>query len=892
MEVSGITSTNPSEVGDDSFEYSNPIGGNSSILEYLKKSTEKQSELFDVIRNNNNSLIKEQKKNTQQLNLNTQAISDLTRTLNNITLEVELKGLDSKLFRAMDRLSKKKKGAYTIEKFGDAYTSTVKKIADLSGYTKKIDQVTESVMGAFGTVKELGKGLLLFSGGLALLGFTLITFMDSITLEDMATFAAIMGIVWGASELIDNASWDFAKAALGIATLGLAIWGFTEVVDSETAWDFVKSITLISAGMAILSKVSGSVGKNVSGILKGAASIAAIAGSVWLLNKAVSDFDDIDLVKTGKMVLVTAGLGAVWWGMGKFFTSIIKGSVAALAIGASLWVLGEGVQQLNKIDMTLERGLALAGITVAAAGILTIIGNPATIGFTLAGAAATALIGGALWALSEGMQALTEVDVSESQAENFGNSIVNVVDALSYLGNPIRLVQIAASVPASLAVAGATTALTAAMVALDKMPQLSDEKSENFSNTLENLVGVYSDLGLWGLAKATAASAVVSVISGATILSAGAIWAFTKISSSPEAVDNAVLSLDKFITGVSGTMKKNQDKFSSIADGIQSFMGLSTMVSEIADSVQRISNMEFLEKEVRNGKVVVTGVRTFKPKDFENVGESIGKILSTLTEPLAKIGNQKDSYSIAGFKVTNPFSNKVQEGIEAMANIGSVFTPLVNVLDVFNKYDIGDTKIKKFNENISSILGGIGDAFQNHGVELDDDMLESMSNASGLVSNLVGFVGNENFAKNSKSFGKMSDNVVSIKDSLKGMDLEKLSKFNDLIFNMNKMGENDVMDDFVEAFKEFLEKLVDIDNNRNNTTQTTPTNGQQNNRPMVYTNPQRSSADNSENQISGEDMKNIISESNGDVISILERIHSFLQSGDLEVNHKDSLMNI
>lgn len=887
MEVFGISSSNPSSVGDDSYNQStpNPIGGNESILEVLKRSHEVQNQVLEILRGGGDVNF-EKDQNTQQLELNTVAIYDLISSLENIKADITISGIDSDIFDSMAKLGKNDKKMLAIEKFGDVYESVVKKIGGLAKYIKDINGVTKAVTGAFGTVKELGKGMLVFAGGLALLGFTLATFMSAITLQDIMVFAGIMTVLWGASKLIGNASWDLAKVSVGIATLGLTLWAFMEVIDAKKSLEFVVSMAAITAGIRVLMLGSKSMEKGYMGIIRGAGAIAAIAGSVWLLNKAVSDFDDVDLIKVGKMALVIGGLGVVYgvMGSGNAPVNIAFGSAAALLMGASLWVLSAGIQEMGKIDMSLGRGVEIAAIFIATAGILAFIGNPATALLIATGAGVTAAIGIAFWALAEGLQALTTVSVSTEQSMEFKNSLINVIDALSYLGNPFRMASMIVAVPAGLAVAGATLALTTAMWAVSKMPTIDDAKRDSFKLTLENLVDTYSGLGVWGLIKATHASAVVAIISGATMVTAGAIWAFTKISANPDAVDNAVLSLDKFIGGVSDTFEKNSGRFDMIGKGTRKFMGLSGMVSEIADSVQRISNLEFLEKEVRNGQVVVTGVRKFTPDDFANVGVSIGRILNALTDPLAQIASEKDSYSIGGFTITNPFSNKVQKGIAAMSGIGKVFNPLVNIIDSFAKNGMDETKIENFNSNIGLMLQGIGDSFGKTHIYIDRSLMKGMKRANDLIGELIGYVSNPEFGNGSKSFENFGKNIASVKDSLNGINLEKLSTMNEMVFNLNEMEKSGAIDEFVDAFKEFLDHLLKMESSAKPVVAETT-----NNDNTIYKETPKGVASNT-NGIDSDAIQKIVSSSNGDLVEIMDKLYSFLSSGNLKVQMKQGLI--
>jgi hypothetical protein len=811
MEVQGIGPTDPSGVGDDSL---NALKGVTPLLDILTKSYNTQTEILSTLKSvsSMSAVVKPAGESSLATIENTAALNDLTSTIKSATLNVTLNGTQSNFFMQLLKLASGDGKLTGLETATTIFSKAVKTLSSLESYAAGIDKVSASLLGAFGTVKEFGKGLLIFSAGLALLGFTLITFMEAITLEDMLTFAAVMFTIRMASELVGKGSWDLAKVSIGIATLGLAVWAFTEVVGSKMAVDFFESIVVISAGLFIMDKATSGMGKNTSGIIKGTLAIAAIAGSVWLLNKAVTNLDAVNLQTVAEMGLVTAGLGLVWYGMGQFMTTILQGSLAAAAIGASLWVLSKGVQTLTDIDLSLERGLELAAIIVGAAGILTLIGNPFTIGFTLAGAAGAAAVGGALWLLAKGVSALGTVSITEDQADRFAYSIGLSIDALSTLGNPFTVAKMLLAVPASLAVAGSTLALVGAVWAISKMQILGPEHYQNFSSAISNIVDAYTQLGGWDLAKATIAAGVVTLIAGTTMLSALAINAFTKISASPGAVTTAVESFDNFITGISTSMESNEGKFGTIGKGIKSFFGISSMVKEIADSVQAIGNLTFYEKSVVNGKVVITGTRKFTPNDFKNVGVSIGQILSALTEPLAAIGGSSDTLSIGGLSITNPFSNKVQKGIEALQGIGSVFNPLTNIVRTFADKGVDSAFVTTFNTNIAKLLGGIGTAFTENAKNVAVHDIQKMSLASIVLGNIANKLLHSKFSKSAEPFERFSKNLVSVKSSINGMDLTRLSKFNTMLGHLNELAKGGALEELVATFKEFLEEFVDFTN--------------------------------------------------------------------------------
>lgn len=881
-EVTGIDSTDPEGVGDGSLE---PLKGVSGLYAILEKSLAIQSTILDVLRpiserfNTSDVGDDSTSANVDALQANTMALDKLSSTINTATLDVSLNGTQSKFFYQLLKAVGNKKKLVGIEKFGDIFEAMVEKLNAVSKYADNIETLASSLLGLFGTFKEFGKGMLMFAGGLALLGFTLVTFMEAITLGDILTFGAIMLVIAGASRLIDGSGWDFTKVAIGIATLGLAVWGFTEIIDAKMAVDFLVSITAVGAGIAILNAFAKGTGKNALSIAKAAGSIILIAGSVWVLNKAVSDFDDVDLVKTGEMILVTAGLATVWTLMGKFAISIAKGALASAAIGGSLYILAKGIDDMSQIDLTLGRGLELAAIIVAAAGIITLIGNPITIGFTLAGAAGAAAIGAALFVLAEGIKAIGTVNVTSEQASQFGMSLGYTVDAMLQLGNPFTLAGLALALPAGLALSAGVLATSAAMYAVSKLPIINQSSWENLELGVTKMSSIYSSFGLIEMARMTAGAAVMTVISLASVATAAGIWAFSKLSADPASVQNATSSLDIFISGVATTFEKNKNKLGAIRDNVDAFFGLGQMVGEIADSVQKISNLEFLEKSVVNGKVVTTGVRKFTPDDFAKVGASIGTIINSLTEPLAMIGSKKDSFSIGGIAITNPFSNKVEKGIEALQGIGSVFSPLADLINVWSKNGVDKQFVNAFSTNIATLLGGLGKAMSGENLDLNKEQAEVLRHSTMSVKSLLADVTNEKFEAGSKSFNRFSKDVVTVKDSLNAIDLSKMSKFNDVLYNLNEMGKNSAIDELVAVFSEFIERLADLESLRASGGQ----NSQMTQPVQVVNNNTATETKIETIKAAFPNMEESLQFANEDVVNAINQMYEFLVSGNLKI---------
>lgn len=884
-EVTGIPPTDPSKGS--SVSSVDALTGVTALIPILDESRELQSQTLEVVQGLNNSVTEIHNhllSVNNPIKENTLALLSLQDIIKNASVDIKLDGKQSDFFTKLVDIAGNDKKMTGLETFSKLYERVVIRMYNLEKYATGIEKTSSALFGAFSTFKEFGKGLAFFAGGLALLGFTLVTFIEAITLDEILTFGAIMLVLRGAAELVGKGSWDLAKVSIGIATLGLAVWGFTELIDAKTSWEFLKSITLVSAGVGILGLLSKSLGPGSGGaLLKGAAGIVAIAGSVWLLNKAVSDFDDVDLEKVGKMALVTGALGLIWYGLGTVSTMIFQGSLAAAAIGGSLWLMAKGINDMSSIDISLERGLELTAIIVGAAGIFALIGNPITLGFTLAGAAGAAAIGGALWILSKGLNAVNKTNVTSDQAKTFGFSLERTVDALAHLGNPFNSAPLLLAVPAAIAVAGSTLALFGAMNLISKMKIMDESHYNNFGFGINSIVDIYASMGLWDLGKATIAAGIVTLISGATVLAAGAITLFTKLSSNPESVQMAVLSLDNFVTGVSDSFEKNTDKFKHIRKGVGSFLGMSSMVKEIADSVQSIANLEFYEKEIRDGKVVITGVRKFNASDFEGVGISIGSILNAITDPLAKISSQKDSFSIGGFQITNPFSNKVKSGIESMMGIGAVFTPLTEIVKVFSSSGINSAYISNFNKDLAKLLNGVGLAFSQDGIDIDEDVIEMLGSATTSLNSILKEARHSKFDKSVMNFSTFAKDLTLVKKSMNDIDISKISKFNSMLANINELKKTDAISELVDVFSEFIEKLTLLEDKRSGSTNYVET--------QVFTPREatpRKEQSNVVPQTSPEEFKQFMLDANDDIVDALQKLYDLLSSGSVRVQTKTS----
>ena len=152
-----------------------------------------------------------------------------------------------------------------------------------------------------------------------------------------------------------------------------------------------------------IAKGIGAFGK--PNVLLGAAAMVILAGSVYVMGKALQTFQDLDWETIGKGMVAVAGLGVLGAIAGTAAPLLLAGAAALGGLGAALWIIGEamqavgagfdamteGLQKLADMDgdnlLGVAAGIAALGGAMAvfaagqaAAGLGTLVSNLLTIG--------------------------------------------------------------------------------------------------------------------------------------------------------------------------------------------------------------------------------------------------------------------------------------------------------------------------------------------------------------------------------------------------------------------------------------------------------------------------------------------------------------------------------
>ena len=209
----------------------------------------------------------------------------------------------------------------------------------LLGKIPGMDKLGGAASSAGGALGKLGGAA---SSGMSAFGDFLGTLGDSKTVKGAGTLALLGGAL--------------ALAAHGFKTFG------------EVKWEGMLKGTVALAGLIGMARL---VGEASTSMLKGAASIAILGGSLLLSAIGFKTFNEVNwgsLVKGAVALTILGGAAAL---LGNLSGNILMGSLAIAALGAAMWVAGKGFQTFNDLNWEgIAKGAVALGVFAVAAGVM------------------------------------------------------------------------------------------------------------------------------------------------------------------------------------------------------------------------------------------------------------------------------------------------------------------------------------------------------------------------------------------------------------------------------------------------------------------------------------------------------------------------------------------
>lgn len=581
---------------------------------------------------------------------------------------------------------------------------------------------------------NIGIGMALMSASVGILALALLPWnlVDTESAVKAGIGVALIATALGVLNALGNKRGGIMQSAIGlaIASASVAVLGASLLI-----WNNVSTESAVTAGI-FLAALTGAVlllGKDSKSSMLGGAALAIAAASTVIFATGLLMAQDVPLEAYLQFGLFIAAVSGAAIGLGAVASMALLGGTALLVIGGATLVFANAMQKVGDSNIEWSQIGQLATIMGGLALVATGVGNPFTVGFTLAGAAALVVVGTATLQFAKAIKAVSDTNLSPKELQNIGNSLASFIDIV----------------------------LTAISRNSDKLKDA--EKGIEALSDLGTLIYNLSE-GLKGMADLVFPKYGVRdgklVITDVIDMNEAIPKIGANIAVLLKALEEPLIRIGEQGAWYSGGNK--------VKRGIDALAGIGDVFVPLAEGIIKMSQLQFMKYEVKDGKLVPVRVFTEEEtkKAIKDIGPNIAMILTALEEPLAKIGESGTWFN----------KNHTKKGVQALAEIGKVFSPITDLLDAVSKNPkFSNDWIKtEFNPAINGILTTISDIAKrvNDSDEIDIDLLKERIET---LDTLVGMY--KKIGQQATDNVKFADSFKQVNSSLDKLNLDKLSKF-------------------------------------------------------------------------------------------------------------------
>ena len=567
--------------------------------------------------------------------------------------------------------------------------------------TKSLD---EKKLEAIERLKDVGLGLLAFTGALVL-----ISFVQSFALKGLLGAIVIIGAIALVTRLIPEKKVEqleafgmgMLKVALGLAAMAavFALLSFIVMPALTGALVALAIIAAIGATFFLLEKL-----KVIDKIEDGAKGLLLAAGAILGLGIALALFNIIapPLEELLNIALVVGVVALAFGLVGIFGKQIYAGARALLLAGLSIVVLGLSLNLFQKLTGNLTGEDAVRGL-----GALIFIGLIAA-GFYLAGTQAVNIMKGAAAMILVGISLLIIAAGTAIMSKALGDNGFTLIGQIALLIGGLAIEMGLAGLAAPFIAAGAGAlilagvallTIAAGIAVMNKLDfksgalAMSGQKTKEFSlfgmkfggrpkTNLEVALEAVGDAFMLSPLKIGAMylGAPALLMAGLALLSIGAgIRSFQRIAANAD-LPTLGENVNKIVKALSETFAEVGKKYGGggfmgfgggdVYKGIQSTQGMGRALTGIAKGVQAMANLKFPTGFDKEGQP--TGYETINLTEaIPNLLANTKEIIRALTGVFAEIGSKPEAQRSWFFG-----KSAVEKGIEMVAQFGM---PLFNL---------------------------------------------------------------------------------------------------------------------------------------------------------------------------------------------------------------------
>lgn len=653
---------------------------------------------------------------------------------------VVAKGIDvlsASLERMLSAFSKIPEAEKAMGRFID-FLDYAGKMVQKSG--RAIVQITGSIIAmmavvAFTDWATIGKFVVTFPllcSSLAAGVFILSKTTDTANMANIAMFS--LGIAALSVALMTFALTDWTaigKGIIAMSAMALAMQLVTRVLPgkavtqfSGNVMKFAGAVAILGISMVLMSMIMDSV--TLQGLAKGAGVLVVVGAVLWLASKVIQQgaitlgksmgfialglaaiglsllvFQElIENLKWETWVMAGATIGAfiaVMWAAGKSNAMTLKGAASiAMAAGAIL-LLPFAIKQFENISWESlgKMGSSVAGLIAA------LYGAGANAGMTIAGAAALVIGAASILVLANALNKWPQRDWED--LAKVGVVVTGLVAAM--YGAGAMAVMTIAGAGALLIGAGAISVLANAM---NKWP---------FEISLAQYGTMAAGIGLIAGSMAVIGNPLtLPFIIAGIAEAAGLGFALQKLGQGLQEAEKVDMSrAGNAATSIVNWAKDTLKTISSMSlkdmvkagFGLEPFAKLGTALAAIAVAVNSMASGTWNEYKMVDGKPEIVATHKVGPEEYKAVSQSITALLDGITEPLKEFG------AGGGFFT----ESDTEKGINALAQIGDIVNPMLNVareMDKLKKVDFSG-QAGGFGAQVTALVDGVKGALETMG---------------------------------------------------------------------------------------------------------------------------------------------------------------------------------
>lgn len=690
----------------------------------------------------------------------------------------------------------------------------------------------KKIKGGGDALAEMGRGLMLFTGGFASFMLVLAVAGTARVLGSAIVLSAITLAFVGIGKLATY----IKGGGEAIKEMGIGLMFFSGAL-------FVMSLAMqeitfggVMANFGVLTLYTTTfflIGKGSREIEKGARSITMVSAAIASVGLALFLFDlttkKIGLFEGGKGLLILSVFGGLALGfsmLGKASADIFKGAISVAMMSASLAVLGLGLFLFafslkqttaiiggNMLEFGKTFGVLILGVTAA----FSLLGLAAPI--IAPGLAVATGIGGGLAILGLGMlgfaisvKGLNALDAIDKNGNLRGASLIENV--VSMFAN-ISLMGILAipGIAVGLAAGAALLSISVGLIAFGYVSKKLEEIKAYDSSGKLKATSVVSDL--ISMFAGVALDSVFAIPGIAVTLGMGVsllsiAWGLSKASEVFSSLElgsdgktfKVAEQLDNVVSGLFNTFKNIADltSGSNLATGFGGFIKNLTGTDPITMGIKAVDGIGDAIRSIAGGISSFSDLQSFVMSDGSkidlktasgNIGIAISTIFNAMSVTLSEIGKTAGGSGFLGSLTNLIGQDPISVGLRVLKELGGALRSVVGGVAAFGNFSefpidkvvngaIIKDKVdlwvvaKNFKTNLPNLFKYLSEGFTALNLDAfeDDDKLELMDQVAKGFSSLFTSINKINAlnidVKKLDSLRTLGDIVKGLTESGKG----------------------------------------------------------------------------------------------------------------------------